>query len=135
MKVELFPYFLEYLDQSKNIQIRNEVSCQNFWDKVWWFLSLRVFGLFSSSLLLFPQRFGRYILQPSSGVCWIREPTRNFELVLYWIHGGHLFWFRKPKPCTSVKLLRRQSSRGCRFNPNCRRVTIQKYLTLVPGYV
>ena len=44
------------------------------------FLSLRVFGLLSSSLLLFPQRFGRYVLRPSSGVCRTREPTRNFEL-------------------------------------------------------
>ena len=44
------------------------------------FLSLRVFGLFSSSLLLFPQRFGRYVLRPSSGVCRTREPSRNFEL-------------------------------------------------------
>ena len=26
------------------------LSCQNFWDKSWWFLSLRVFGLLSSSL-------------------------------------------------------------------------------------
>ena len=34
-------------------------SCQNFWDEAWWFLSLRVFRLLSSSLLLFPQRFGR----------------------------------------------------------------------------
>ena len=32
------------------------------------------------------------------------------------------------------RYLRRQSSGGCRFNPNCRRVTIQEYLTLVPGY-
>ena len=30
------------------------------------FLSLRIFGLLCSSLLLFP-RFGRYVLQPSSG--------------------------------------------------------------------
>ena len=44
------------------------------------FLSLRVFGLLSSSLLLFPQRFGRYDLLPSSGVCRTREPSRNFEL-------------------------------------------------------
>ena len=29
---------------------------------------------------------------------------------------------------------RRQSSGGCRFNPHYRRVTIQEYLTLVPGY-
>ena len=44
------------------------------------FLSLRVFGLLSSSLLLFPQRFGRYVLRPSSGVCRTRELSRNFEL-------------------------------------------------------
>ena len=30
-------------------------------------IPLRVFGLLSSSLLLFPQRFGRYVLWPSSG--------------------------------------------------------------------
>ena len=34
----------------------------------------------SSSLWLFPQRFGRYVLRPSLGVCRTREPTRNFEL-------------------------------------------------------
>ena len=44
------------------------------------FLSLRVFGLVSSSLLLFPQRFGQYILRPSSSVYRTREPSRNFEL-------------------------------------------------------
>ena len=44
------------------------------------FLSLRFFGLSSSSLLLFSQRFGRYVLRPSSGVCRTREPSRNFEL-------------------------------------------------------
>ena len=43
------------------------------------FLSLRFFGLLSSSLLLFPQRFGRYVLRPSSGVYPTREPSRNFE--------------------------------------------------------
>ena len=44
------------------------------------FLSLRVFGLLSSSLLLFPQRFGRYVLRLSSGVGRTHEPTRNSEL-------------------------------------------------------
>ena len=34
----------------------------------------------SSSLLLFPQRFGRYVLRPSSAVCRTPEPSRNFEL-------------------------------------------------------
>ena len=33
------------------------------------FLSLTFFELLSSSLLLFPQRFGRYVLRPSSGIC------------------------------------------------------------------
>ena len=33
----------------------------------------------SSSLLLSPQRFGRYVLRPL-GVCRTREPTWNFEL-------------------------------------------------------
>ena len=55
-------------------------SCLNFWDEAWWFLSLRVFGLLFSSLLLFPQRFGRYVLRPSSGVCRNRDHSRNFEL-------------------------------------------------------
>ena len=44
------------------------------------YLSLRVFGLLSSSLLSFPQRFGRYVLRPSSGVYRTREPSQNFEL-------------------------------------------------------
>ena len=43
-------------------------------------LSLRVFGLLFSCLLLFPQRFGRYVLRHSSGVCQTREPSQNFEL-------------------------------------------------------
>ena len=54
-------------------------SCLNFRDKVWWFLSVRVFGLLSSSLWLFSHRFDRYILRPSSGVCRSREASRNFE--------------------------------------------------------
>ena len=51
-----------------------------FWDEACWFLSFRVFGILSSSLLLFPQCFGQYVLRPSSGVCQTREPSRNFEL-------------------------------------------------------
>ena len=33
----------------------------NLCDEAWWFLSLRVFRLFSSSLLLFRERFGQYV--------------------------------------------------------------------------
>ena len=58
----------------------SNISCINFRDEAWWFLSLRVFGLLSSSLLLFPQCFGQYVLRPSSGVCWTRQPSWNFEL-------------------------------------------------------
>ena len=66
-------------------------SISLYWDKqrgpirligFCWFLSLRVFGLLSSSLLLFPQRFSRYVLRPSSGVYRTREPSRNFGLRL-----------------------------------------------------
>ena len=57
------------------------------------FLLLRVFGLLSSSLLLFPQRFGWYVHRPSSGVCLTREPLRNLKInsrtktyfVNYWL--------------------------------------------------
>ena len=63
-------------------------SCQNSLDEAGWFLSLRVFGLLSSSSLLFPQGFGQYVLRPSSAVCWTREPTRNFELRLLLISRG-----------------------------------------------
>ena len=41
---------------------------------------IRVFGLVSPFLLLFPQRFGRYVPRPSSGACLTLEPSRNFEL-------------------------------------------------------
>ena len=67
-----FPAYLNLINRDKNntpassfygfFLLRNLASCLNFWDKAYWFLSLRVFGLLSSSLLLFPQRFGRYIL-------------------------------------------------------------------------
>ena len=58
----------------------------NWWRSVCYFqpsfgsLSLRVFGLLSLSLLLFPQCFGQYVLRPSSSTYRIQEPTWNFEL-------------------------------------------------------
>ena len=55
-------------------------SCLSFWDEVWLFLSLRLFGLLSSLLLLFSKRFGRYVLRPSTGVFRTRWPLRNLEL-------------------------------------------------------
>ena len=62
------------------LKMKKDTICLNFWDDDWWFLSLRVFGLLSLCLLLFPQRFGWYVLRPSSGVCRTRKPSRNFEL-------------------------------------------------------
>ena len=56
------------------------ISCLNFWDEACWFLSLSIFELLPSSLLLFPRRFGRYVLWPSSGVCRTREPS--FSIIL-----------------------------------------------------
>ena len=61
-------------------------SCLHFWNEACWFLSLRVFGLFSSSLLLFPQRFGRYVLCQVFVELGNLHGTSNY--VLYWIHGG-----------------------------------------------
>ena len=57
-----------------------EISLLEWKNRMGISLSLRVFELLSSSLLLFSQRFGRYVLRPSSCVCRTREPSRNFEL-------------------------------------------------------
>ena len=65
----LLKFEIIWMTSGQMSRLRNYVSCLNFWDEACWFLSLRVFGLLSSSLLLFPQRFGRYVPRPSSGVC------------------------------------------------------------------
>ena len=86
----------------------------------------------TSSFLLF-SRFGQYLLWHYSGVCQTQEPTQNFKLhpllnprglpVLILLTITYRRWF--------PELLRRQSSGGCWFNPDCRQVTIPEYLTLV----
>ena len=50
-------------------------------------LSLMIFiiksfrtSVFIFIVYLFSQRFGRYVIQSSSGVCRTREPSQNFEL-------------------------------------------------------
>ena len=114
--------FKQICKQNQNI------SCLNFSDETGWFLSLGVFGLLSSSLLLFPQHFGRYVLRHSSGVCRTQEPSWNFEPrppLKPW-RNGYRRWL--------LKLLRRQSSGGCKFKLHYRRVKIQEFLTLVRGY-
>ena len=76
-----------------NISTFNNVTVMDcFWKNEFIiFLSFRVFRILSSSILLFPQHFGWYVLEPSSGVCQNQEPTWNY--LLYWIHGSCLFWF------------------------------------------
>ena len=67
------------------------ISCLNFWDEAWFFLSLRVFKLLSLSLLLFPQHFGWYVLWPSSGVCclnfldedWFFFIIKSFQTIVF----------------------------------------------------
>ena len=47
---------------------------RNFCDEAWLFVLSRLFGLLSSSLLLYSQRFGRSALRPSSGPsCRLRQ--------------------------------------------------------------
>ena len=57
----------------------NNNSCLNFWDEAWWFLLLRGFGLLSSSLLLFSQRFGRYVLRTTELLRSVRIPRGALE--------------------------------------------------------
>ena len=72
----------------------SKLSCLNFWDEACWFLSLSVFGLLPSSLLLFPQCFSHYVLRPSSGFCWTQKPSQNFELCPLLNPWGLLnYWF------------------------------------------
>ena len=56
-----------------------KTSCLNFWDEARWVLSLRVFRLLSSSLLLFLQRFGRYVLRSNSGTFMELRTTSFIE--------------------------------------------------------
>ena len=58
-----------------------------FWDEV--FSLIMLFGLTSSSKLFFPQRFGRLILRPSSGLSRTRE-LWNFEPNPLLFRGYHV---------------------------------------------
>ena len=51
-----------HIDKDRN----NKFCLNNATNKNGNFLSLSVFGLLFSSLVLFPQRFRRYVLRPSS---------------------------------------------------------------------
>ena len=87
------------------------VNCLNFWDEAWWFLSLRVFGHLSSSYcyIVISTTF-RPICPPAFFRCLLNlHGTSNY--ILYWIHGGRLFWFcyRRwfPKPSEFDKHLKK----------------------------
>ena len=73
---------LKILNRAKNAYAANNSKKKNYSEtnRKTRFLSLRIFGLLSSSLLLFPQRFGQYVLRRSSGICRTGEPSRNVEL-------------------------------------------------------
>ena len=67
----LTSYFLQRRQHTLLSLINSQILVENVWKgmtytHIFQILSLRVFGLLSSSLLLFPQRFGRYVLLPSS---------------------------------------------------------------------
>ena len=69
--------FIDFYQLALNLCLKLKIC--NLVDLHLKFLSFRVFRLLSSSLLLYSQRFGWYVLQPSSGVCQTQEPTQNFE--------------------------------------------------------
>ena len=79
------------------------------------FSSLRVCGLLSSSLLLFPQCFGRYVLRPSSGVFRL-----NFRDEAWWFLSlrvsGLLFSSLLLFPQRFGRYVLRSSSGVCRLN-------------------
>ena len=75
--------------------------CLNFWDKAWWFLSFRVFGLLSSSLLLsefLRQSLMIFIIQGFGTivfifiVVWISETKLDdFYHLGFWNYCLHLY--------------------------------------------
>ena len=79
-------YCYNFMTNSLSVPQLSMFKDISFQDEVWWFLSLRIFGLLSSSLLLFPQRFGRYVLRPSSGVCCL-----NFWDEAWWFLSWRIF--------------------------------------------
>ena len=73
------------------INTSNSSSSKFFGMSERFFLFLRVFGLLSSSLLLYSQCFDQYVLWLSSGVCRTQEPAWNFKpCPLFNLGGGSL---------------------------------------------
>ena len=85
--------YIEAVNSFYFISPVNEISIQEI-EHEKNFLSLRVFGQLYLSLLLIPQRFGRYILRPFEVFVELGNLHGTSNYVLYWIYGGHMFWFR-----------------------------------------
>ena len=93
----------------------------NIWTSSWWVQRMNVSSTY---------------LSHKNGFSYVDPNTISSKYSMYMLanigdngdtwRNSYRHWF--------PKLLRRQSSGGCRFNPDCRRVTIQEYLTLVPSY-
>ena len=64
--------------------------CLNFWDEDWWFLPIRVFRIFSSSLLF---TTFRPICPPTFFRCFFLSNSGIWNHVLNLIHEGRLLWF------------------------------------------
>ena len=84
-----------WLKQEEIIRNLNSMafSCVNFWNKTWWFLSLRVLD-YCLHLYCY---FHNVLADMSSGLLQVFGELGNLHgtlnYVLYWIHGGCLFWF------------------------------------------
>ena len=86
-----------------SIKSMRELSCLNFWDEAWWFLSFKVFRLLSSSLLLYPQHFGRcvHLKKPGEHIIWnilnitIKMNEKNMRELFETIHPKNIINFPK----------------------------------------
>ena len=98
------------------------------------FLSLSVFRLLFLSLLLFPQHFGWYVLQPSSGVCQTWEPSGNFELRPLLNTRGSPVLIPLAITGTSVKFDKHLKKAGGHIGWNVVEITM-KMKTIVPKHL
>ena len=62
-----------------NYRFHTIANCISFDTKLLYSISYSITNIIFI-IKVFQQRFGWYVLRPSSGVCRTREPSRNFEL-------------------------------------------------------
>ena len=75
----------------------------NFWDEAWWFLSVMLFGLLSSSLL-YSQRFSRYVLRSSLGIRISETKLNDFYHSGFSDYRSHLYCYIHVSTDMSLKL-------------------------------